>query len=106
MILVENTKVTATLKGKRQITKGKEYVIFDKIDIELDILDGATLYFDNIFENNEELTRATNAAIKENIVEILAEFKPVIRKTVGDIVLSFLGSLFRRYSIDELFPES
>lgn len=98
-------KVTATLKGKRETIKGKEHANFDKIDIDLEI-PKAVLYFDNLFENNEELTRATNQAINDNIKEILVELKPVVSKTVGDIVLSLVGSLFRRYSVDELFPES
>lgn len=94
------------MKGKRQIINGKEYIIFDKIDIELHILSGAEMYFDNLFESNEELTRATNKAINENMSEILAEMRPVIRKTVGEIVLQLMGSLFRRYSVSELFPEN
>lgn len=93
------------MKGKRETIKGKEYVIFDKIDIELDVLNGADMYFDNLFENNAELTRATNQAIHDNIKEIINELKPVVKKTVGDIVLSLVGTLFRRYSVDELFPE-
>lgn len=106
-IFLGNTKATAILKGKRQTIKGKEHIVFDKIDMEIHVMDDrAQLYFDNLFENNEELTRATNKAINDNMPEILAEMRPVIRKTVGDIVLSLVGSLFRRYSVDELFPEN
>lgn len=106
MFFIDNNKATATLKGKRQNIKGKEYIIFDKIDIEVHILGDAKMYFDNIFENSQELTVATNKAINENIKEIIAEMRPVIRKTIGEIVLSFVSSLFKRYSVDELFPEN
>lgn len=95
------------MKGKRQTIKGKEYIIFDKIDIEVNLLpNGATAYFDNLFANSLELTRATNKAINDNISDILTEMRPVIRKTIGQIVLSFIGALFQRYSIEELFPEN
>lgn len=80
------------------------YIIFDNVDVVLHV-DDAEMYFENIFENNEELTRSTNKAINDNIREILVEMTPVIRKTVGEIVLSLVGSLFRRYSVEELFPE-
>lgn len=106
LFFLDNTKVTATLKGKREAIKGKEYIIFDKIDIELDVLNGAEVYFDNLFENNVELTRATNQAINGNIRDILNELKPVVKKTVGGVVLSLVSTLFRRYSMDELFPEN
>lgn len=101
--LLDNVNATAILKGQRRSMKGKEYIIFDKIDVDLYIAD-AEMYFDNIFENNAELTAATNNAINENIHDILAEMQPVIKKTLGEIVLTFIGTLFRRYSVDELFP--
>lgn len=80
------------------------YIIFDDVDVELHVED-AQMYFENLFENSDELTRTTNKAINDNIREILDEMRPVIKKTVGEIVLSLVGSVFRRYSVDELFSE-
>lgn len=85
--------------------RGKEYITFDNIQLELRF--GKTnLVFEDIFRGNQELTDRTNQLISENIQDIITEIKPVIDGTIGNFVLSLVHDVFARYSVDDLFPKN
>lgn len=88
--------------GKTRSVRGKEYLYFDTIDLDL-TLDGVFLYLDNVIKNNPEISANTNKIIADNIDSILNELKPVIQKSFEEIILSLLQNVMERYSIDELF---
>lgn len=87
------------------MVRGKEYLVFDKIDLDLNLSNGH-LYFADLFRGNPELTANTNRIINENIVDIINDLKPVINKTISDIVLLLIRQVFERFSVDELFPNN
>lgn len=91
--------------GKRFIRKGKEYVNFDDIQLDLQFGPNNTLIFENIFRGNKELTDQTNRIISENIEGIMMEVKPVFDSTVAQVALNLLKGIFNRFSLDELFPK-
>lgn len=84
--------------------KGREYINFDKIVLDLHFGVPNTLVFENIFRGNQELTDQTNKIISENIEGIMMEVKPVFDETVAQLVLGLLRGVFDRYSLDDLFP--
>lgn len=79
--------------------------MFDKVDLDVDLKNGR-LYFADLFKGNPELTDNTNRIVNENIVDILSDLKPVINKTIGDIILLLIRQVFERFSVDELFPNN
>lgn len=95
------------LGAERETRKGKEYFKINtaktvkKLEIDFD---KANLEFEDIFKNNEELTKNTNRIISENIHEIFNELRPVIDETVSKFVVGTIGDLFNRYSLEDLFP--
>lgn len=102
---LDKPKASAVLRGAKKVVKGKEYLIFDRIDLDLDISNGK-LHFADLFRGNPELTDNTNRIINENIADILNDLKPVINKTIGDIILLLVKQVFERFSVDELFPNN
>ena len=102
-----NLDANVLLQAQREVKKGREYFKIDAGDTvkKLDIIfDKANLEFEDIFKNNEELTRNTNRIISENIHEIFNELRPVIDETVSKFVIGTIGDLFNRYSLEDLFP--
>lgn len=93
------------LQGHRQKVNGKEYIVFDTIDLDVK-LPGGRLYFADLFKGNPELTEHTNRIINDNVADILLDLKPVINKTIGDIILLLIKQVFERFSVDELFPSN
>lgn len=85
--------------------RGKEYLIFDTIDLDVDLKNGK-MYYADLFKGNPELTENTNRIVNDNIVDILGDLKPVINKTIGDIILLLIKQVFERFSVDELFPNN
>lgn len=102
---VDNPKATAMLQGHRQKVRGKEYIVFDKIDLDVKLSNGR-LYFADLFRGNPELTEHTNKIVNDNIADILLDLKPVINKTIGDIILLLIRQVFERFSVDELFSNN
>lgn len=65
-----------------------------------------SIYFDDLFHNNKELTETTNAVINENSEEILKELKPLVEETISTITFSIVKEVFDKFSVDELFPKA
>lgn len=86
--------------------KGKEHLIFDKVKVDVKFGGGGELYFDDLFRDNQELTEQTNKILNQNLESILIEFKPVLDDIIGDIAGQLVHGIFRRYSVDELFPKA
>lgn len=81
----------------------KEYIDFRDNSIKIQV-GKAKFYFENLINANEELSKATNQVINENIDDIILELKPIIEDTIGSIVFSVTKRVFKNFSIDELFP--
>lgn len=96
-------KAVAYLNGKRVTKNGKEHMNFDDNRISIDIGSGV-FQFDDLFQNNPELTKTTNEVINQNIHEIIKELKPLLEDTIGSIVFSITTRIFKRYPLDTLFP--
>lgn len=99
---VGDIDTSAILRGHRKKAKGKEYVIFDQIDLELKI-EGGHMYFSDIFKDNAELTNNTNKVINENLLVVMEELYPVIKSAIRQLILGLVSQLFEKFSIDELF---
>lgn len=101
-IISEHAGAVVKLVAKTKTVKGKEYLYFDNIDLDL-TLDGGFLYLDNVIKNNPEISANTNKIIADNIDNIISELKPVIQKSFEEIIMGLLEKVMERYSIDELF---
>lgn len=95
----------AVVTGQRFARRGKEYINFNAVKLDLHFGKPNALNFENIFRGNKELTDQTNRIISENIEGIMTEIKPVFDETVAQIALGILRGVFNRYSVDDLFPE-
>lgn len=93
------------ISGERFTKRGKEYINFSKVKLNLHFGPQNALTFENIFRDNKELTDQTNKIISENIEGIMTEIKPVFDETVAQLALGLLKGVFNRYSVDELFPK-
>lgn len=99
-----NLEGYGTVTGKREFRKGKEYIKFDKIDLEVKL--GKTdLFFEDLFPGNPEITAQTNRIISENILDIFTELKPILHDTIGKFILQLVHDVFNRFTLDDLFPK-
>ena len=48
---------------------------------------------------------ATNAALNENPRELIAYLKPVVEKTVRNIIQEIANKITQHFSVQELLPE-
>lgn len=92
----------AKLTGKTRNVKGKEYIYFDTIKLDL-TFKGGYLYLHDIFKNNPELSEQTNRIIAEHIDSTINELKPVMQSSFEQLILGLLEKVMARYSLDELF---
>lgn len=61
-------------------------------------------YYENLFDGKEPLLgETTNIFLNENWADILNELKPVLRKTIGEIIVAVVSPLFAKYPYDSLF---
>lgn len=105
-IITANLETQAVINGQRFGRRGKEYINFSKIKLDIQFGNPNSMVFDNIFRGNKELTDQTNRVISENIEGIMMEIKPVFDDTVAQLVLGLLRGVFNRYSLDDLFPNN
>ncbi|KAF2892130.1 hypothetical protein ILUMI_14042 [Ignelater luminosus] len=102
---INTTDVTSTaeLLGKYITKGGKEYIEFEKIELQ-SVFTKAKVYFTNLINGDEALTETLNAAVNENIDVIFEELSPIIGQTLGGIARQYFNRFFRLFSVDELFP--
>lgn len=91
--------------GEFVTKKGKEYIKWSNTHLDLSVK-SMSIYFDDLFHNNKELTETTNAVINENSEEILKELKPLVEETISTITFSIVKEVFDKFSVDELFPKA
>lgn len=101
-----NLQVRTEISGSRIVKKGKEFVDFNKISLDLQFGERNSLVFEDIFRGNKELSDQTNKILSENVQAIMMEIKPVFHETVSQLVLGLLKGVFGRFSLEDLFPAS
>ncbi|CAH1098587.1 unnamed protein product [Psylliodes chrysocephalus] len=99
------TDLSAEFKGKMELydKNGKKHLKIAKTDIDLTIKN-ASMYFSDLFPNNEELTINANKVLNENALEVIKDFMPVLTEVIKSIVIGITNNIFQKFSFDELFP--
>lgn len=95
--------VTTVWRGKLYEKDGVKHTRYDKLDVEFHIKN-VTINFENLFDDNEELTQAANKIFNENINILREELDSVIKTIIGDVLTDYVNKLYSQYSNDELFP--
>lgn len=85
--------------------KGKEHYKIIKDETHVDVK-SIKVNFDNLFKGNPEITANTNRLINENTEILFSEIKPIIEKTVSQLVLSVINFVNNRYTSEELYPKA
>ncbi|XP_067005246.2 protein takeout [Anabrus simplex] len=85
--------------------EGKKYAVSKNGKLQFD-LDQAYFSLSNLFNGDQTLGDAMNAAINENWKDVVSELKPDIEAVVQDIIKGFMDSLASNYSFDEIFPDT
>ncbi|XP_043251473.1 protein takeout-like [Colletes gigas] len=74
-------------------------------DIYLDFEIGhATLELDNLFDGDDMLSAAMNLFLNDNWRTIVAEIRPALEKTIGDLIKDFIDKIFSAFPEDMLLP--
>ncbi|XP_030766697.1 uncharacterized protein LOC115890569 [Sitophilus oryzae] len=102
---ITNCRVMATVNGERYVNQDKQYLKLTDIAIEGMDFGKPNFQFYNLFKNNPELTEQTNRILNDNMEELLNDLRPNVEQTIGKTVLEFIGRVFTRFSIEELFPK-
>lgn len=102
---ITNCRVIATMNGEKVVQQDKQYLKLTKTVIDDIDFGKPEFHFYNLFQNNPELTEQTNKIINANMVELLKDLRPTLEDTIGKTVQEFIGRVFMRFSIDELFPK-
>ncbi|XP_050309450.1 putative beta-carotene-binding protein [Anthonomus grandis grandis] len=102
---ITNCRVVATMNGQRYYQQDKQYLKLTETVIEDIDFGKPNFRFYNLFRNNPELTEQTNKILNANMQELLNDLRPTLEQTIGKTVLEFIGRVFARFSIDELFPK-
>ncbi|XP_066140971.1 circadian clock-controlled protein daywake-like [Euwallacea fornicatus] len=102
---ITDCRVIATMNGQRYYQQDKQYLRF--ISTKIDDIDFGKpeFTFYDLFKNNPELTDQTNRILNSNMPELLSDLRPTLELTVGKTVTEFIGRVFARFSIEELFPK-
>lgn len=92
------------IPGKTKIIKEKKYFYCDEINLNL-TLKVSSIYFDNIFKNNPEISARANKIIIDNVDSVVLELKPTLINTLKEVILGLLNNVMARYSVDDLFAD-
>lgn len=82
-----------------------DYLHFRDIDMKITIA-GYHVRLDNLFNGDRFLGEATNAALNENPRELIAYLKPVVEKTVKNVIQKIANQITQHFTIQELLPEN
>lgn len=95
----------SNMQGKYYKKKGKDHMKYSEEGMELSVKVGKqVVYFDNLFEGNEELTQRTNVIFNENADAFAEELYPLTNQLVGPLLLHTMNRVNDLFSLDELFP--
>lgn len=61
------------------------------------------MHFENLFNGNKALGTTTNQFFNENWVHILNEMKPVLRNSIGNILMKAINPVFASYPYTEYY---
>lgn len=83
--------------------RGKEHfkVIKDRSTLSVSTIQ---VEFENLFKGNKAISDNTNKLINENTEILYTEIKPIIERTIIDLVTGVINFVNGRYSIDDLYP--
>ncbi|CAG9768276.1 unnamed protein product [Ceutorhynchus assimilis] len=101
---ITDCRVIATMNGQRFYQQDKQYLKLTETIIEDIDFGKPNFQFYELFKNNPELTQQTNKILNANMVELLTDLRPTLEQVIGNTVLEFIGRVFQRFSIEELFP--
>ncbi|XP_071053221.1 protein takeout-like [Onthophagus taurus] len=104
VINLKDVVLKTKLYGKRTQKAGKEYLDFNKCDVDIQISD-ADVNFENLFAGNKQLTDQTNGVLNENPQAILTEFQPMISSSFRSVILTVVSNVFNSFPVDELLPK-
>lgn len=82
-----------------------EHLRFTDIDMKITI-GGYHVRLDNLFNGDKFLGEATNAALNENPKELIAYLKPVVEKTVKNIIQKIANKITQHFTLEELLPKN
>uniref|UniRef100_A0A1B6IKY9 Protein takeout n=2 Tax=Homalodisca liturata TaxID=320908 RepID=A0A1B6IKY9_9HEMI len=94
----------AVLMGHPARKDDKEFFNLDKVKFDI-FVKKATMHMNNLFNGNQQLGEAVNTLMKENWEVVFQEMKPVVDQTVEALIKDIASKVFKRYSLDEMFPK-
>ncbi|KAF5277752.1 hypothetical protein FQR65_LT03732 [Abscondita terminalis] len=80
------------------------HLIFNHVAVKVNIK-SMSIYFYDLFEDNDDLTRAFNKAINDNIHELKEELDAITQKIVGDLITDYFNGIYEQFPIDTLYPD-
>ncbi|XP_026764032.3 putative beta-carotene-binding protein [Galleria mellonella] len=83
---------------------GVEYLRFTKLDDNINIKD-YSIRVDGLFNGDQALGDATNAALNQNRGDFIKVLKPTIEKTVSDLLLEISNKVVDGIAYDEVLPK-
>lgn len=93
------------MSGERYYQQDRQYLRLT--DTQIDEIDFGQpqFQFAELFRNNPELTEQTNKILNANMAALIDDLRPTLERTIGNTVQQFIGRVFAKFSIDELFPK-
>ena len=95
--------ITTQMERYRNQETGRIHQRVDDIYVDFEI-GHATLHLDNLFDGDETLSSAMNLFLNENWKTVVAEIKPKLEETIGDLIKNFTDSIFSAFPEDVLLP--
>lgn len=102
-IFSANYVCDVTMKGRKIMRDGEEYLEFDKMKIKLNVGDGE-IRLTNLFNGDPILGEATNRIINDNSKIFINEISPVLEKSLADLFTDISNRITLKFTYKELFP--
>lgn len=102
-LILAGVNTIAEWYGSLKQRKGKDYIVFDKIDINATVKTGH-INLENLFENNAALTEAANQAFNDNMDLLKEELYPMFNEVISTILKAFYNRVHDLFPVDDLFP--
>lgn len=89
--------------GEREKKNNRNYFKIKDININYDI-GKVKVNLNDLFHGNNALGERMNAFLNANWDSLSEELKPLLQKSLTEVVKSSTDKLFKTYSVDDLLP--
>lgn len=89
--------------GEREKKQGRNYLKIKDIKVDYDV-GKVKLNLNDLFNGDHNMGERMNSFLNENWDSLAEELKPLLEKSLTEVVQSSTGNLFKTYSYDDLLP--